>query len=107
MKKTWLFMSIILSVLITNVFAQQNCIPRSELRDKHVMTYQSYNGSTRGCVVSPRFYTEQHKKGRGNLSRKFIIEVCEGEPRTSPRVGNSFEICRYYYNSNQNSSTPE
>ncbi len=73
--------------------AVPECIPKKELMDKHVVTYKSYSGTLRGCVVSPNFYTQQHKKGRGRLSRKFIISICEGEPRTSPRVGNSFEIC--------------
>lgn len=73
----------------------EECVPRSELRDKHVVTYLAYNGTLRGCLVSPNFYTQQHKMNRGNLSRKFIIEICEGEPRTSPRAGDSFEICPY------------
>ena len=71
----------------------QDCIPREDLRDKHVVSYQAYNRTIRGCVVTPNFYTQQHKMGRGKLSRKFIIEVCEGEPRTSPRIGDSFQIC--------------
>ena len=90
-----MFMSVLLMALVTDVFAQQNCLYRNELRDKHVMTYQSYNGTIRGCVVTPRSYTNQHKKGRGKLSRTYIIEVCEGEPKTSPRIGNSFEICKH------------
>lgn len=97
MRKAWIFMSILVILGSTELFAQQDCITRKELKDKHVVTYQAYNGTIRGCIVSPNFYTQQHKQGRGNLSRTFVIDICEGEPRTSPRVGNSFEICKYHY----------
>ena len=93
MKKMWLVMLSMIVLLLTEVQAQEDCIPRKELMDKHVVTYLSFNGTIRGCVVDSGFYTLQHKKGRGRLSRQFIISICEGEPRTSPRVGDSFEIC--------------
>ena len=74
-------------------FAVEDCIPKRDLRDKHVVTYKAYNGTVRGCVVKANFFTQQRKQGRGRMSRKFIIQICEGEPKTSPRVGRSFEIC--------------
>jgi hypothetical protein len=93
LRKTWLIITLMIALAATDGFAAQGCIPREELKDKHVVTYLAYNDTIRGCVVSSNFFTQQHKKGRGRLSRIFIIEICEGEPRTSPRVGDSFEIC--------------
>ncbi len=106
MKRTGLIILFVLAICVAQVALGQECIPRKELRDKHVVTYQSYNRTIRGCVVTPNFYTQQHKKGRGKLSRKFIIQVCEGEPRISPRIGNSFEICPYFQKPKQ-AETPE
>lgn len=91
---TLVISTVLLTFMAQSVFAA-DCIPKRELRDKHVFTYRAYNNTTRGCIVTAKAYTSQHKKGRGNRSRKYIIEVCEGEPRTSPRIGNSFEICRH------------
>lgn len=95
MKSTWLILTLLLIFLSETLLAVPPCVPRKQLRDRHVVTYQAYNGTLRGCVVTPNFYTQQHKQGRGKLSRLFIVEICEGEPRTSPRIGDSFEICPY------------
>ncbi len=89
-------MSIILLVFGgPHAIVAQQCTPRSEIRDKHVVRYRAYNGTFRGCEVTPNFYTQQHKRNRGKLSRSFLIEICEGNPRTSPRIGRSFEICPF------------
>jgi hypothetical protein len=93
MKKAWIISTGLFVLLSVDSFALEKCIPRKDLRDKHVVSYRSYNGTTRGCVVNPNFFTQQRKMGRGKMSRKFIIEICEGEPKTSPREGRSFEIC--------------
>lgn len=93
LRKLWPGTVLVIILLAQDAKAAIPCIPREELKDKHVVTYLAYNGTTRGCVVSSNFFTQQHKKGRGKLSRLFIVEICEGEPRTSPRVGDSFEIC--------------
>ena len=94
MKKAWIFMSIPIILLTVNfALAEQKCKTRQEIMDKHVVFYRAYNNTTRGCQVTPNFYTQQHKQGRGHLSRRFIIKICEGEPKTSPRIGQSFQIC--------------
>ncbi len=93
MKKVWIVLATFIVFISVEGFAQVECIPKKDLRDKHVVSYRAYNGTTRGCVVTPNFFTQQRKMGRGRMSRKFIIEICEGEPKTSPRIGRSFEIC--------------
>ncbi len=93
MKKSCIFMMLIFTLIAGNTLAEQDCIMRKDFADKHVIRYRAYNNTIRGCVVTGEFYTQQHKMKRGNLSRKYIIEVCEGDPRTSPRIGKSFRIC--------------
>ncbi len=93
MSKTWAIIPLLFVFFTLDVQAVPDCIPRKELRDKHVVYYLAYNNTLRGCVVDPGFYTQRKKKGRGKLTRRLIIEICEGEPRTSPREGNSFEVC--------------
>ncbi len=93
MNKVWVIIPLMILIFTTDTWAVPDCIPRKELRDKHVVFYLAYNGTLRGCIVDSSFYTERKKKGRGKLTRRLIIEICEGEPRTSPREGNSFEVC--------------
>ncbi|MBU3914039.1 hypothetical protein KKA14_00720 [bacterium] len=93
MKKTWLFMSVLFLFVSGTSIAEQKCLTRNEFMDKHVVRYRAFDNTIRGCVVPASFYTQQHKMNRGRLKRGFIIELCEGEPKTSPRIGNSFEIC--------------
>jgi hypothetical protein len=93
MKKTWAIIPFLIIVFTIEARAVPECIPRKDLRDKHVVFYLAYNNTLRGCVVDPNFYTQRKKKGRGKLTRRLIVEICEGEPRTSPREGKSFEVC--------------
>ncbi len=95
MKKTWIIMSVFSLLMSGTCLAKQKCLTRKEIMDKHVVRYRAYNNTTRGCVVPAKFYTQQHKMNRGRLKRRFKIDMCEGDPRTSPRIGNSFQICPY------------
>ncbi len=93
MSKTRAIIPLLFVFFAFDVQAVPECIPRKDLRDKHVVFYLAYNNTLRGCVVDAGFYTQRKKKGRGKLTRRLIIEICEGEPRTSPREGKSFEVC--------------
>ena len=95
MKNTWIFMSVFFLFVSGACLAEQKCLTRKEFADKHVVRYRAYNNTIRGCIVPAKFYTQQHKMNRGRLKRTYIIEMCEGEPKTSPRIGNSFQICPY------------
>jgi len=70
----------------------RNCKTRAEIRNTHRLEYRAADGSYRGCQIRSDFYFQIKKMGRG--SPKKNIEICEeGDPRYTPKIGESYEIC--------------
>lgn len=71
---------------------KRNCKTRAEIRNTHRLEYRAADGSYRGCQVKSEFYFQIKKMNRGSPRKN--IEICEeGNPRYTPRVGRSYEIC--------------
>ena len=72
---------------------KRNCKTRAEIQNTHRLEYRAANGTYRGCEVKSTFYFQIKKMRRG--SPKKNIEICEeGNLRYTPRIGDSYEICR-------------
>lgn len=71
---------------------KRDCKTRAEIRNTHRLEYRASDGSYRGCQVNSEFYFQIKKMGRGSPRKN--IEICEeGNPRYTPKIGKSYEIC--------------
>jgi len=72
---------------------KRTCVTRAEIRHTHRLEYRAADGSYRGCQIKSEFHFQIKKMHRG--SPKKNIEICEeGNPRYTPRIGKSYEICQ-------------
>ena len=93
--RTFLIILLCLTLFSGNLSAQITvppCKPEKEIRNQHILRYRAVDGSTRGCLVPAKFFTEI-KKQRSNLTGAKKLQICEGNYLYSPRIGDSFAIC--------------
>jgi len=71
---------------------KRDCKTREEIRHTHRLEYRAADGTYRGCQISSDFYFQIKKMNRGSPRKN--IEICEeGDPRFTPKIGDSYEIC--------------